>query len=141
MARIGAGLLTVGALLMIIGSLAPWVTSLGISANSWDLRDLVLELGFGDNGAFEIAVTLWVVVPIVLAAAAASAWWGWAVLSAVLGAIGALYGGTVVFAVLQAPEIDAYTVEWGVPVTFVAALVVLAAVIWQIVVLVGTRSR
>lgn len=140
-ARIGAGLFTVGTVLMIVGSLAPWVTSLGVSANSWDLRDLVLTLGFGDNGAFEIAVTLWVIVPIVLVASVATAWWGRIVRNAILGAIGALYGGIVAFAVLQAPEIDAFSVEWGVALTFVAALVVLAAVMWQIGVLIGGRSE
>jgi len=35
-------------------SIAPCVSSLGVSANSWDLRDLVLGLGFSDNGAFDL---------------------------------------------------------------------------------------
>lgn len=139
MARIGASLLSIGTVLMIIGSLAPWVTTLDVSANSWDLRDLVLALGFDENGAFETAVTLWVIVPIALVASVATAWWGRLVVSAILGAVGALYGGIVAFAVLQAPEIDLFTVEWGVYMTFVAALVVLAAVLWQIGVLVSGR--
>jgi hypothetical protein len=44
-ARGGPILATLGAVLTVVGSLAPWVTSLGVSANSWDLRDLVLGWG------------------------------------------------------------------------------------------------
>jgi hypothetical protein len=118
--------------LTVVGSLAPWVTSLGVSANSWDLRDLVLGLGFGDNGAFDIAVTLWAVVPLVLVATVLAAWLGRAIISAVCGVVGALYAGIVALAVLQAPDIEVYTVEWGVPLTFVACLVVLASAVWQV---------
>lgn len=132
--RGGPVLVTVGAVLTIVGSFAPWVSSLGVSANSWDLRDLVLGLGFGDNGAFDIAVTLWAVVPLVLGVAVVAAWLGRAIISAVCAAIGALYAGIVAVAVLQAPDIELYTVEWGVPLTLVACLAVLASAVWLIVV-------
>lgn len=132
--RGGPVLVTVGAVLTIVGSLAPWLSALGVSANSWDLRDLVLGLGFGDNGAFEVAVTLWAVVPLVLVAAAFAAWLGRAVISAVCATIGALYAGIVALAVLHAPDIELYTVEWGVPLTFIACLAVLASAVWQIAV-------
>ena len=132
--RGGRVLVTVGAVLTIVGSFAPWVSSLGVSANSWDLRDLVLGLGFGDNGAFDVAVTLWAVVPLVLGAAVLAAWLGRAVISAVCGVVGALYAGIVAVAVLRAPDIELYTVEWGVPLTIVACLVVLASAVWQIAV-------
>jgi hypothetical protein len=131
-ARGGPILATLGAVLTVVGSLAPWVTSLGVSANSWDLRDLVLGLGFGDKGAFDIAVTLWAVVPLVLVATVLAAWLGRAIISAVCGVVGALYAGIVALAVLQAPDIEVYTVEWGVPLTFVACLVVLASAVWQV---------
>ena len=121
-----------GAVLTVVGSFAAWVSSLGVSANSWDLRDLVLGLGFADNGAFEFAVTLWVVVPLVLLAAVLAAWLGRAIIGAVCGVVGALYAGIVALAVLQAPDIEVYTVEWGVPLTFVACVVVLASAVWQI---------
>jgi hypothetical protein len=91
--RSGPVLVTVGAVLTIVGSLAPWLSALGVSANSWDLRDLVLGLGFGDNGAFEVAVILWAVVPLVPGAAVLAAWLGRAVISAVCATIGVLYAG------------------------------------------------
>lgn len=125
-------IMTAGALVTIVGSFAPWLSSLGVSANSWDLRDLVLGLGFSNNDAFDVAVTLWAVVPILLVVAVASAWREHALTSAVFGILGALYAGIVAFSVLQAPDIALYTVEWGVPTTIVACLVVLAAAIWQI---------
>ena len=132
--RGGRVLVTVGAVLTIVGSFAPWVSSLGVSANSWDLRDLVLGLGFGDNGAFDVAVRLWAVVPLVLGAAVLAAWLGRAVISAVCGVVGALYAGIVALAVFRAPDIELYTVEWGVPLTFVACLAVLASAVRQIAV-------
>jgi hypothetical protein len=132
--RGGPVLVTVGAVLTIVGSLAPWVSSLGVSANSWDLRDLVLVLGFGDDGGFDIAVTLWAVVPLLLGAAVLTAWLGRAVISAVCGVIGALYAGIVALAVLLAPDIELFTVEWGVPLTCVASVMVLASAVWQIAV-------
>jgi hypothetical protein len=132
--RGGPVLVTVGAVLTIVGSLAPWVSSLGVSANSWDLRDLVLGLGFGDDGGFDLAVTLWALVPVLLGAAVLAAWLSRAVISAVCGVIGALYAGIVALAVLLAPDIELFTVEWGVPLTFVASLMVLASAVWQIVV-------
>jgi hypothetical protein len=132
--RGGPVLVTVGAVLTIIGSFAPWVSSLGISANSWNLRDLALGLGFSEDGAFEIAVTLWAVVPVLLGAAVVAAWLGRAVISAVCGVIGALYAGIVALAVLLAPDIELYTVEWGVTLTLVACLVVLSSAVWQIAV-------
>lgn len=132
--RGGPVLVTVGAVLAMVGSFALWVSSLGVSASSWDLRDLVLGLGFGDGGAFDVALTLWAVVPLVLGAAVLAAWLGRAVIGAVCAAIGALYAGIVALAVLQAPDIDLYTVEWGVPLTVVACLVALASAVWLIVV-------
>jgi hypothetical protein len=132
--RGGPVLVTVGAVLTIVGSLAPWVTSLGVSANSWDLRNLVLGLGFGDNGAFDIAVTLWAAVPLALGAAVLAAWLGRAIVSAVCGVVGALYAGIVALAVLRAPDLELYTVEWGVPLTLVACVVVLVSAVWQIAV-------
>jgi hypothetical protein len=132
--RGGPVLVTVGAVLTIVGSFAPWVSSLGVSANSWDLRDLVLGLGFGDNGAFDIAVTLWAVVPVLLGVAVVAAWLGREIISAVCSTMSALYAGIVAVAVLQAPDIELYTVEWGVPLTLVACLAVLASAVWLIVV-------
>ena len=130
--RGGPLLATVGAVLAIVGSFGPWVSSLGVTANSWDLRDLVLGSGFGENGAFDLAVTLWVVVPVVLGAAVLAAWLGRAGISSAFGAVGALFAGIVALAVLLAPDAEVYTVEWGVPLTFVACLVVLGSVGWQI---------
>jgi hypothetical protein len=133
--------MTVGAVLSIIGSFAPWISSLGISANSWDLRDLVLGLGFSDNDAFDIAVTLWAVVPILLLAAVGAAWWGRALTGAILGTVGALYLGTVAVAVLRAPDIELYTVEWGVSMTIVGGLVVIAAAVQQVWLGIGDRTH
>ena len=131
-ARPAAILVTAGVLVTMVGSFAPWLSSLGVSANSWDLRDLVLGLGFSNNGAFDVAVTLWAVVPVVLVVAVAAAWWEHALTSAVFGAIGSIYAGIVAFAVLQAPDIAVYTVEWGVPTTVVGSLAILGASVWQI---------
>jgi hypothetical protein len=72
------------------------------------------------------------VVPLVLVATVLAAWLGRAIISAVCGVVGALYAGIVALAVLQAPDIEVYTVEWGVPLTFVACLVVLASAVWQV---------
>ena len=130
--RLGPSVMTIGAVLLIIGSFAPWLTSLGVSKNSWDLRDFTLGLGYGDNGAFEYAVVLWVVVPLAVVVAAGTAWRGRLLTSAIVGGVGALYAGVVALAVLKAPDIRLFEVNWGVGTTFGAAVVVLAAGLWQI---------
>ena len=70
-----------------------------------------------------------------LGSAVLAAWLGRAVVSGVCGVVGALYAGIVALAVLQAPDIEVYTVEWGVPLTFIACVIVLVSAVWQIAVM------
>jgi hypothetical protein len=144
--RLGSWLLTAGAGAVLVGSFAPWVSALDrvdlleTSATSWDLRDIVLDLGFGEGSLFEIAVGIYIAVPILLVAGVAAAWWRYEVVGASLATGGALYGGVVALAVLLAPDIELYSIEWGVPLTLLGAILVLAGAATTVVVILRSRG-
>ena len=88
--------ISIGAALILAGSFGPWVSVLSavdlaeITANSWDLRDLAIGLGFAEGSAFEIAAQLYIIVPVLLIAAVIASWSGHRVVAQVLGTIGGL---------------------------------------------------
>lgn len=136
--RVRAVLVTVGAVAIVVGSFAPWLAVGPTTWSSFDLRNLVVELGFSVNGLVDWAVRFWVVVPALLVVAVLAGWWHRTFTSAVFGSLGGLYSGVVAFVVTRAPDIALYDVEWGVPTSFVGAALVLVASAWGFV-LTATR--
>lgn len=133
--------LSLGAVLVVAGSVAPWVSTLGITANTWDLRDIAGRLGYGGNRAFEVASTLWAAMPISFAAAVALAWFRFRLISSVFAVLGSLYAGIVAIVVLRAPDIAVFSIEWGVWATLAGSVVALAAVAGQIYIRISGDRR
>jgi hypothetical protein len=114
-------MMAAGGVVMIVGSLVPWVRSGGARRNSYDLLSLVERLGFAPNGPAETALRWWPLIPLLAAVAVVATWWGWPHAGGVVGVVAAVYGGGVGFAVSRADE-DLVRVEAGPAATFVGAL-------------------
>ncbi len=98
--------------------------------SSPDLRSLVVDLGFSVNGAFDLAVRFWVLIPILMALSMVVGWLNFTLSSSILGILGGLYAGVVSFVVTQAPNINLFSIESGVYLTLVGSAVVLVTSVW-----------
>jgi hypothetical protein len=92
-----------GAALAIVGALLPWIRTGGRSRNSFDLFRIVRDLGFAPDGAAELVIRAWPVVPLLAVVAVVAAWWGWARPGGAIGVVAALYAGTTSVAIMTAP--------------------------------------
>ena len=90
-----------GGVVMIVGSLVPWVRTGGARRNSYDLLSLVDRLGFAPDGPAEAALRWWPLMPLLVAVAVVAAWWGWPRAGGALGVVAAVYGGGVGLAVTR----------------------------------------
>jgi hypothetical protein len=126
-------LMAVGGVVMIVGSLVPWVRTGGARRNSYDLLSLVERLGFAPDGPAEPALRWWPLVPLMVAVAVVATWWGWPRAGGALGVVAAVYGGGVGLAVTRY-DADLVRVEAGPTATFVGALILAAGSIAAIVV-------
>ena len=122
-----------GAVVMVAGSLVPWVRTGGARRNSYDLLSLVDRLGFAPDGPAEAALRWWPLIPLLAAIAVVATWWGWPRAGGAVGVVAAIYGGGVGLAVSRADP-ALVRVEPGPTVTFVGALILAAGSIAAIVV-------
>ena len=125
-------MMAVGGVVMVGGSLVPWVRTGGARRNSYELLSLVERLGFAPDGPAEPALRWWPLMPLLAAVAVVHTWWGWPRAGGAVGVVAALYGGGVGLAVSLA-DADLVHVEPGPAVTVVGALVLGAGSIAAIV--------
>ena len=128
--RVRTSALTLGAILAIMGVFGAWLSVGPTTWSSSDLRGLVVDLGFSVNGAFEVAVRLWVLIPVLMVLSVVAGWLRRTLTSSILGLLGGLYAGVVALVVTQAPSIKLFSIEWGVYATLVGSVVVLVTSIW-----------
>jgi hypothetical protein len=114
-----------GAVVMVAGSLVPWVRTGGTRRNSYDLLPLVDRLGFAPDGPAEAALRWWPLIPLLAAVAVVAAWWGWPRAGGAVGVIAAVYGGGMGLAVSRT-DAELVRVEAGSTATFVGALILAA---------------
>jgi hypothetical protein len=126
-------MMAVGAVVMVGGSLLPWVRTGGARRNSYDLLSLVGRLGFAPEGPAEIALRWWPLVPLLAVVAVVATWWGWPRVGGVVGLLAALYGCGVGLTVRLA-RTDFVSAEPGAVVTIGGAVVLAAGSIAAIVV-------
>jgi hypothetical protein len=117
--------MAVGAVVLIAGSLLPWVRTGGVRRNSYDLLSLVERLGFAPDGPIEPALRWWPMMPLLATVAVVGAWWGWPKTGGVVGVIAALYGGGVGTAVMWARSNVVHT-QFGAPMTMIGAVILAA---------------
>jgi len=94
--------MTVGAMIAIVASFAPWVQSGAVSRSSYDLLGYVHLLRISRNAHVRVLIRLWPLMPLSVIAAVIAAWWGWRYVAAALGLLGGLYAGVLSAAVALA---------------------------------------
>ena len=113
-----------GALIMVGGSVLPWLRTGGRRRHSYELFDLVERLGFAPDGIGAWALRWWSVMPLLAVLAVVTAWWGWPRAGGAIGIAAALYAGGVGLAVgtASSPAVD---IARGPAVTAVGAGILL----------------
>lgn len=127
----GPIVMTVGAVVALVGSFQRWLDSGSVGRTSYELLGLIHRLGFVPNGATRMVVRSWPVMPLLLTAGVVTVWWGWRAVGAAVGTLGAFFagaiGGVVAYA---APETRVVKVSSGPATTAVGAgIVVLGALL------------
>jgi len=124
-------LVAAGSLAALAGSFMPWLTSGSVDRSSYDLLDLLDRLGFASGGAMDIALTIWPVVPLLLVVSIIAALVPRvpSVVGVALWTSTGLYVGLVSVGVLAAPGAALLRVRFGVWVSFIGALVMLAGTV------------
>ena len=133
--------LTVGAALTLAGVFAPWLRSGTSSRSSFELFDLVDRLGFAPGGAFEWAVRLWPLVPLITIGAAVASWAGRALLAIGLAGTAGCYVGAVAVGLRQAPNAGLIRTDWGVNLALIGAVTLVATAGWSAIDVRRARSR
>lgn len=124
-----AAVVTLGGVLMMVGTFLPWLRSGTRDRASYTIFDLVERLGFAPGGVVAWSLRLWPLVPLLLVAVVTTAWavatgharWAAALALSTLTVV--WVGGTAV-AVLAAPDIALFRVGVGPTVTLAGAVVI-----------------
>ena len=132
--RAGAIVVSVGAVVTLIGTFLTWVRSGATGRSSYELFELVDRLGFSPDGLVGWALRVWPLVPMLLVLAVVGAWWhpshpAWAPGRIALTALAAVYAGGTALAVANAPDITLFTVRSGPVVTSIGAGVMIAGLV------------
>lgn len=115
-----------GALVVLIGSFLPWLTSGTTSRSSYDLLGIVDRIGFSPDGVLGWAIRLWPLLPLLLVVTVVShhvhldATW-LPKLRSTTTAVAALYAGSIAIAVRLAPDVALFTPRVGPWVTLAGA--------------------
>lgn len=126
-------MLTAGGVAVIVGTFLPWVASGTAERSSYEVFEVVDRLGFSPDGPVGWAMRLWPMVPLLMVLAAAASWFEYRVLAITVGAVGGLYAAAVGFAVDQAPKEGLVRVLGAPLFTGLAAAVVLAGTVAEVV--------
>jgi len=117
--------MAVGAAVVVIGTLLPWVRTGGRRRNSYDLLVLVERLGFTPDGATATALRWWPLLPVLVVAAVVAAWWGWLRVGGATGLVAAGYAGTISVLVVRGGS-ALVRVQAGTTLTIIGAVVLAA---------------
>ncbi|HWM22962.1 MAG TPA: hypothetical protein VNO51_24940 [Ilumatobacteraceae bacterium] len=118
--------LTIGALVTIIGSLCPWVASGSVDRSSYEVIDLVDRLGFAESGPVGVALRAWPLMPLLVVTGPVAMWWRRRVVGLALSVTGAVYAAAVALTVRLAPSTGLLRIRFGWIVTLAGAVVMLA---------------
>ena len=102
--------MTVGAMIAIVASFAPWVQSGAVSRSSYDLLGYVHLLRISRHAHVRVLIRLWPLMPLSVIAAVVAAWWRWRLVAVTLGLLGGLYAGVLSAAVALAVH-DRYRIS------------------------------
>jgi hypothetical protein len=116
-----------GAILVVLGSLLPWLRTGARQRNSYDAFAVADRLGFGPGGAAAQGLRWWPLVPLLTACAVVAAWWGWRRPGGLVGIAAGLYATAVGVAVATADQQSAVDIRPGATVTAVGGVVLALA--------------
>lgn len=123
-----------GAVVVVLGSLLPWLRTGARQRNSYDAFAVADRLGFGPGGAASEGLRWWPLVPLLTAAAVVAAWWGWRRAGGTVGVVAGLYAAGVGVAVASADAAAVVEIRPGAPVTAAGGGVLLLASVATLVV-------
>ncbi len=123
-----------GAVVVIVGSLLPWLRTGGRRRHSYDLFELVERLGFAPGSVAAAALRWWPMVPLLAVGAVVAAWWGWPRVGGFLGVGAAIYAGGTALVVMLAPSGRSIDPLFGAVTTFAGGLVLLVGAVAALVV-------
>lgn len=92
---VGPTMMTIGAMIAIVASFAPWLHSGKVSRSSYDLLDLVHLLRISHRGEIRALIRVWPLMPLLMIASVVAAWWGWRFVAACVGLLGGTYAGVI----------------------------------------------
>ena len=114
-----------GALVVIVGSLLPWLRTGGRRRHSYDLFELVERLGFAPGSVAAALLRWWPVVPLLAVGSVVAAGWGLLRIGGFLGIGAAMYAGGTALVVILAPSGRSIGAQFGAVVTAVGGLLLL----------------
>ncbi|MGH9270875.1 MAG: hypothetical protein ACRDZ2_06355 [Ilumatobacteraceae bacterium] len=123
-----------GALVVIVGSLLPWLRTGGRRRHSYDLFELVERLGFAPGSVAAAALRWWPLVPLLTVGAVVAAGWGWPRVGGFLGVGAAIYAGGTALAVMLAPSGRSIDPLLGTAITAAGSVLLLGGAVAAIVV-------
>ena len=122
-----------GAVLTLIGTFLPWLSSGAVLRSSYELFDLVDRLGFSPDGAVGWALRVWPLAPLLLVLTAVAQGLPGSqrrvrVARLVLAISAICYVGGTAAAVRLAPEAGLFRLRFGIWVTLIGAATMIAGI-------------
>jgi hypothetical protein len=127
-------LVGVGAVVALVGTFLPWLSSGSVPRSSYELFELVERLGFSPNGAIGWALRLWVFAPLLLVLSAVAQSFPsddlWVRrLRLALPVLAVIYVGGTAAAVRLAPEVALFRLRFGIWITLIGAVIMIAGLV------------
>lgn len=129
---IGRVVATSAALVMLVGTFLPWVTSGRRQRSSYQIFSLIERLGYSSSSVVGWALRLWPLLPLLTVIAITILWFHHRTLAIAVGLLAAAYAAIVAIAVLTASPSALVDVEYGPVVTLVGAVDLVVALLLTI---------
>ncbi len=127
----GPAVMSLGSVVAVGASFADWLRTGAVERSSYQILGLVDRLGFAPDGPIRTLVRAWPLMPLLMAGAVVTTWWGLRQVGASLGIVAGLYAGALGGAIAAAvPERHLVSVSAAPAITAVgAALVIVGSVL------------
>ncbi|HEY7625570.1 MAG TPA: hypothetical protein VH761_00825 [Ilumatobacteraceae bacterium] len=118
---IGRVVATSAALVLLVGTFLPWITSGRRRRSSYQIFSLIERIGYPSSSAVGWALRLWPLLPLLTVAAITILWFHRPAMAAGVGGLAAAYATIVAVAVLTSSPSPLIDIEYGPIVTLVGA--------------------
>lgn len=121
---------TIAAVVVVVGTFAPWLRSGSTSRSSYDLLGLMSRLDIAPDGFVSTLVRWWPVVPLLATSAVVSAWWRWTSVAVAAAVVSVFYAGGVGAAIVVASRGTSITIGPGPWICAIGGLALLGSAAW-----------